>query len=942
MRGAVKFAAWKGGAWVRIARIDGSLFEPVVFTGTHWGIQSRTGATTRMQFDRAEVEFDWWQLFRRGSSPWLERLRVDGVMGKINLPLEEPTPPKRLRRSWFAWSPAAKPWLPLPPVIEAHGLRFIFQSAQDYVRIEGGHIMASENAPGEISAERVTIRQPWLARTFVDVRGTTALLGSELHLGGIVLAPGVEIRSLVAEMSDFARGRLNLKLVVDAFEGELQAKSATTPRDDRLRFSAGGSFTGINIAQLAAFLGVTEPAGGTIKDGTFSFRGSPHDPARATARLRLEATNFQWDERQWDSLLAGMELVNGRLQVPEFQLRQGANTLNLTGDLVLPGPKRKWWKGEFSGRVKARIDNLTELSALFLPEFKYVAGKVEVDGHVSGRGEELNGQLLVAGTDLTWRNAPIELLHAALKLEGKELRVSRIELVNGDDYLRGSGVISIFGPFHYSGDIRIAVEDLADYEAFLQKPVFPEPLAGGAIIDWRGSAVAGQHTGKYLARLRKVRARGEIGRSLHPINAELEAAYKPGSMEFTRFALSDDDSSLVANVAIRDRTVQLSKIKLEQDGSVRMEGDAVLPLDLWQQWPNVSLAQLLIEDVPAQVKLTFHELDLGAAMQLSGWKFPVAGMIDGSLIADGILPELKLGGGLTIEDGLFPIDAREHSIEDVNAVLRFEENTVELTRFEAHHALGNIELSGTAQLNGLQPPLLALTARSPHFTMLLYPNGEGPRVSTVSQLELQIEGAATAATVRGQASILNVSLEWLPDLTRLWNPGSRLEFPWPFQIEGGPFRDWHLSIACATDPPDGLREGTHFARVAGTIEGTGRRPAFIGEAAFEDVDVTSGQATTSADSDDADDAVSTVNLRSALLTFPAHSPRQPSLLLEVSGSYLETPFSAVALGPINHLMRIYESRPPLTDASVHDFLAGTPPPLRPSFRSKCVRPSPRM
>ncbi|MEO8353056.1 MAG: hypothetical protein ABI680_15100, partial [Chthoniobacteraceae bacterium] len=167
--------------------------------------------------------------------------------------------------------------------------------------------------------------------------------------------------------------------------------------------------------------------------------------------------------------------------------------------------------------------------------------------------------------------------------------------------------------------------------------------------------------------------------------------------------------------------------------------------------------------------------------------------------------------------------------------------------------------------------------------------------------------------------------ESLPNLARLWRSDSRIEMPPPFQFSDERFRDWRLSIVCATDPPDGLREGTHFARVAGTLAGTSRRPVFVGEAEFEDVDVSSGEAVISADANDPEDDVGAIHVRRVLLTFSAYRPRYPSVLLEVRGSYLETPYSAMAIGPLDHLIRVYESNPPMTDGSVRDLLAGTLP-----------------
>ena len=139
------------------------------------------------------------------------------------------------------------------------------------------------------------------------------------------------------------------------------------------------------------------------------------------------ATNFQWESRQWDSLTFGGSLMDRRLQVSKLNLHQGHNQLNLSGEMALPMPGVQWWHNEFTCDLSAKIENMTELSALLLPEFKFAAGKATIDGSIRGRNKQFNGQLIVSGSRLTWRNAPIENLHAAVKLEGNECQISNLE-----------------------------------------------------------------------------------------------------------------------------------------------------------------------------------------------------------------------------------------------------------------------------------------------------------------------------------------------------------------------------------------------------------------------------------------------------------------------------------------------------------------------------------
>ena len=75
---------------------------------------------------------------------------------------------------------------------------------------------------------------------------------------------------------------------------------------------------------------------------------------------------------------------------------------------------------------------------------------------------------------------------------------------------------------------------------------------------------------------------------MHPINADFEGTYAAGGMTFSQFALSDDESSFTANVAIGSKILSLQGIRLMNKKALWLEGDALLPLDVWNAWPNTS------------------------------------------------------------------------------------------------------------------------------------------------------------------------------------------------------------------------------------------------------------------------------------------------------------------------------------------------------------------
>ncbi len=802
----VKIEAWRRGGTVRIDRIDGSLWEPVVFTRSYLHLATGSGAVTRVEIARAEVHFAWKSLFQRNGERLLQRVALRGVVGKVQIPVDRaPSPgPKAPWRSWLP-TPSAPV---LPASIEAQEIDFIFQSNGDYVRAEDASFAASATESGELSIPRLTISQPWLHRSFRNVRGKAALQDDRLALADVQLEPGVTLRSLTTAAVALARGELDLDADFAAFDGTLGVQAATKPVGRGAAFEASGNFGQINIGKLASFLALSDAAGGVIKDGKFTFRGPPRDLARAQASLRFDAVNFQWETRQWDSLTLGLTLMDRRVNVPQLDLRQGKNELHLSGELALPETGRQWWQGDFTTTVDAKIENLTDLSALLLPEFKYAAGRATIEGSIRGRGEEFNGQLLVSGSKLTWRNAPIDTLHAAVKLNGKEVQVANVELVNGDDYLRGRGLVRFSNPPVYWGELRVVVEDLKTYAAFLQKPVLPEPLAGGAVIDWTGEGSREGNSGKFSARLRKVRTLGAMAQQLHPINADLEATYQSEAMQFSRFTLSDDDSVLTANIAVGGKALHLQDLRFVYRGATQLEGDALLPLDVWQQWPDVSFAQMLTTDVVSHVQLTARSLDLAAAAKLTGWNLPLAGIVEGTLAADGPLKALKLGGALALKQGRVPLDWNGNVLDNASAQFAFHDDTLAIEKFAARHRFGGVELSGTVRFTSLLDPALALTVRS---GKAIVPLEKGTIAN--AKLALAIHGPLSAATISGEADITPWFHE-VPPVQFSLAP-TPLAVPPVFKLGELPWSGWRYDLDVSIDG------------VAGWLLGSASKPVWI-------------------------------------------------------------------------------------------------------------------
>src|SRR5260221_6256980 len=162
VRQFLRFEAWRSGVSVQIQRVEGSLFEPVRVLDSVWMYESENGPVTRVEIKEMDADFSWRALLSRNSSGWFRELTLDGVTGKVQLPIEPRAGPPRRR---FRLPRPQGRWLSGPERVEVRNADFIFESDGDYVRLQNARFSVSENETGELLVSQALIKQPWLNRT---------------------------------------------------------------------------------------------------------------------------------------------------------------------------------------------------------------------------------------------------------------------------------------------------------------------------------------------------------------------------------------------------------------------------------------------------------------------------------------------------------------------------------------------------------------------------------------------------------------------------------------------------------------------------------------------------------------------------------------------------------------------------------------------------------
>ena len=818
---AFRVVVWEGalieaarhGLRLEIGAVEGSLYEPVVFRNI-WLASSRAAVVSKVSVHSAHVAFSWRSLLLQKGQGFFHRLALEGVRADITFQpyskerLPEPTPgqmPSEIQQ-----------WLPLPTRTEVANSTFLFHLGERTVTFADVGFTVSSSEAGIIAMEKLTMEQGLMSRSFSNLRGTTALQGTRLRVAGITLSDGVFLKSLSCDLADIARGRVQVDFDFAAFGGSLGGELLNTSLGRLPTYDIVGYFSNISVEALGRFLGAPEQTGGVIKEGRFTFRGSPHELEKATLSTRLEARDFRWGNRQWNSLVLGATVVNRRLQIPELELQQAHNTLHLKGELAVPGEETPWWLSDFNFDITARLDNLTELSALFGPQSADTAGKMTLDGSIRGDKKSYSGQLLLAGAKLSWRGVPFDVFNAGIKLDGNELQILSLEATHGADFVRGKGTVSILGERRYQGELNASIEELAVYAPLLQKPIVPAPPGGGLVVKWSGDGAANAHSGAFNAHFRRLRTLGtaEVSATL-PIDADLEGTYAPNGLSLNQCVLANDETRLEGRLAADEKTLKLEGIKLTQKKVPWLEGDATLPFNLFQWWVNPGRPNL-DPDAPLVARLTAKGVQLEDAAHLTGRQIPVRGLLTGTVQTESTLRNLHITGAVKLAKGQLPATEWLPALDKLEAEAEIDGNVLRFTKFAAKHPSGDFSGTGSLDFSKFDATV---------FDLLLH--GEKVRFNAgadwagSANLDLTITGTREAASVIGAAEIVALETTPRPHFGALINSGNpeTIRVAAPALSLQAPFDRWIYRVGVTASEPVTIKDGTVSADLL--FSGTG-------------------------------------------------------------------------------------------------------------------------
>ena len=902
---------WRQGGDASLAKIEGSLWEPLQISGLHVVLPCADGG--RLEFDAGQLTLEcaWGALVERmGNRRFLERCRVRGGRLTWELGAVGGAPSgARARKSPRAWGDPLR--LPLPSWLDFEFKKVSVLSETLSFRSEDVGLSLSELAPGEWRAGKFEVQVKSWSKAFRDIQGKTSLQGGKVQLGEAQLMEGLRISSFSAALSQVAAGQMDFELQAEAFGGELRILAQRDTNSKETPLEASGTFSKLGVAPLAAFLNVTEAAGGTFEAGKFSFRGNTAHPDRGTASLRLEAKNFQWESRQWDSLVLGATLLDRRIQVPECVLRQGHNQLVLNGEMQWPGGESPWWRSDFGVNVSVRVENLTELSALLLPEFKYAAGGLTVDGAIRRQSGILGGALIVSGANMTWRSAPIDELHAAIKLQGEDIQLLNFELTQGTDFLRGKGSLRIGDAWSYQGEVHGKVRDLAKYSALLQPPLVSQPYAGGIDFDWTGKGSLSEREGRVKAQFRQLHPVRAQEAWPQPMSGGITGTYDKNGVEVESASLGDEQIEVRTRASFGEVGVRLSQLTVMQGQGTVLEGEALLPMEIWNAWPQINWSDVLKGGSPVELRVVSKGLNLALLGRLPGMPRAIEGSLDGDWEMKGSLKKLEGRGALQLRQAAWAVGGGR--VSKVGADVAWRDHSVVASNLSWSVETGGY--AGDAALSWREEPAPSVELnvacenaqwKAPfglQFAVGDYHEGLAVPLSPLvasGRAVWKVSGPLSAPLISGEILVRDLDFGGVPDLRPLW----REVDPKRVAVRGAAnrfLRDCKLQLNVSSGEGASVTGTSGAASVDVKVVGTAGAPEWTGEFRLALRGAAAG---------------SVLEVEPLVLKMV---PGQvlPEIEIRAQGTIPGGgSFRVNALGPLGHPVREYQAEAPLTPETV--------------------------
>src|SRR5256885_1524616 len=439
---------------IELTKIKAPFLRPISIESIR--VTSQPGLATQIEFN-AEKTILHLSLAKilTGRDNGVRTLSVQNARAEIRRDFAQTSKPARF--NWTALQSL------LPANFEIGHLDLRVENGPTVVLLRNTSISGNQIEAGRFSADELTITSPLFRQTFSQIRGATKWQEDRLTVGGINLARGLDLQSIVIDLSRLDKERADLQFDLDVLGGKIRASiSNEWPGQHSFRNVAGPA-TVISLTHSSEALGFTDRVGGSLRACNFTFRGDPRDPMLGTASIWTELNGLSWHNRAADVIMLGAIFYNRQIQLQQLYIKQRQNELSMSGEGAIPSKSVDWLNPDFRGQILGKITDLGQFAELFGAGPRDFAGAIAIEGTLNARERKLGGFLTASGNSLSLFKRQIDRLTAKINLKADALELEQFELVRKKDFIRAQGKIDISHDNNYSGSMEAKVGDASEY-----------------------------------------------------------------------------------------------------------------------------------------------------------------------------------------------------------------------------------------------------------------------------------------------------------------------------------------------------------------------------------------------------------------------------------------------------------------------------------------------
>ncbi|MEO8206478.1 MAG: translocation/assembly module TamB domain-containing protein [Chthoniobacterales bacterium] len=686
-REGLKWWGRENGLRASASHIRVKIGQPILLENFHLESDAKNSSQTQVSAGAVSLSLasPWRILF--GDGRIFNRIGVknlDGVMDfrPASLAPAYPTPAQTSEQQ----ESTARSFLRLIPKqvkIESRKLQ-ILVSNQSY-RIEKSILFLSEEQAGSISAQQVVIDCGAIHQEFINQKGDTAWKEGSIYLSDLAITDAVRIENFTADL--IRADGITLGFDLRAFAGYLRGDISFGNREGHTFIDSAFTVTNLTLDPLPEFLGVKTALSGFLREARFTFHGNPEDPFTAQASLRIAADKVRWNKRGWDAFTFSANLVEGKLVVPEFVLRQSENQVAATGEMTLPHhlSAAEFKNADYTVKGSAEIKDLSSLAALFGDPFQDASGKLSLQASIKGHGSDVSGKLTLVASNLLYHGAPAESVKIETEFVQKEAHVTNFEIHNGKDLLQAHGSLGLHAPHNYSGEITAKIADLSTYIGPFSTPANIPVYSGKVDTVWQGDGTFNSHSGAFNIKVADLKTRATPA----GLSGEFKGTYSPANIYFSRLTLLHEALALSLQSTFAPSGIHLQNISFTEKNQSLAEGSLFIPLDALKLAKGSRWKECVIPTVQLYARLQTQDIAIQSIARIFGQPWPVTGNLKFTLNASGHVDTPKLQG----------------SVQGQQVAVTTKDFTLPATDFAAslNTEEGKATATGNFTLRGFQP-----------------------------------------------------------------------------------------------------------------------------------------------------------------------------------------------------------------------------------------------